>query len=301
MITTNSAVFSRIKSFFKKSKSFIGFLILLCMLIGFVYSSFWFLAMSSDGILKYTEHIFLPFAQFLNPNITGLDVYLRTSLYLFGAIIPLWLLSIILEKIEEMLINFVNKSIELNEQRLAIENQKKILKQYDEISSFSICLSLDYKINNQKQITSKVVYEKIASVFPDLNANINKTLIFSSNNFKKFDEIYEKLLKVLSKIKKRIETKHATEVIFSITTDAYRTKQLDFETIEKEHFEILSFNFKNKASTSALFLKKYKFVNENKYGGIPIGAYNSLDMNNDKTYELNIVDKNLSKTLNNLK
>ena len=49
--------------------------------------------------------------------------------------------------------------------------------------------------------------------------------------------------------------------------------------------------------TTATFAKKYKHLKHDKYAGIPIGEYVYFDDDKTGTYELNVIHKNLEKTL----
>ena len=69
------------------------------------------------------------------------------------------------------------------------------------------------------------------------------------------------------------------------------------EDVKNMHREIQSFNFKNRATSTAIFYKKYKHLNKEKYAGVPIGEYAYFDDSKSKTYELNIVCKNLSQKI----
>ena len=68
-------------------------------------------------------------------------------------------------------------------------------------------------------------------------------------------------------------------------------------SIRKQHFEIQSFNFKNRALSTATFSNKYKHLKHNKYAGIPIGEYAYFTDDKMGTYELNVVYKNLAKAI----
>ena len=125
---------------------------------------------------------------------------------------------------------------------------------------------------------------------------INDVLIITSEKFSKYDLIYESMLKMLSKIKPVVESKYNLEFIPSMTTDAF-CEDVEMSNIKKQHYEIQSFNFKNRACSTAMFVKKYKHLKHKKYAGIPIGEYAYFDNNNTDTYELNIIHKNLNYTL----
>ena len=205
------------------------------------------------------------------------------------------------------------KANRLKEQAKQIKEAKKAyensLKQYDIIKCYSICLSVDYSSKSNislqaKEELNKKVYDKIKNLLlnssKDITIKGKDVLIISSENFDNYDCVYSNLLQILAKVKTVVESKHNLKFIPSLTTDAYYN-MIEAESIKRKHFEIQSFNFKNRALTSALFTKKYKHLNHNKYAGIPIGEYAYFDNNKMGTYELNVVFKNLGQTLETIK
>ena len=103
------------------------------------------------------------------------------------------------------------------------------------------------------------------------------------------------ILLQLSKTKRLIESRYGFKLMPSMTTDAGSEK--NYTAIQNEHFEIQSFNFKNRAIVSGVFSNKYKHLKHKKYAGIPIGEYAYFGGGKTKTFELNVVHKDLTKIL----
>jgi hypothetical protein len=170
---------------------------------------------------------------------------------------------------------------------------------------YSICLSIDYegdKITSvqAKKALNQGIYLKIAEILktiePSGNVTHDDVLIFRAQNFSKYDRVYDSILNGLSKIKNVLEKKYGCKIIPSITTDAY-SGILTQSNIKRRHFEIQSFNFKNRSLSTATFVNKYKHLKHEKYVGVPIGEYAYFGNEKMGTYELNVIHKNLSKLL----
>jgi len=110
-----------------------------------------------------------------------------------------------------------------------------------------------------------------------------------------YDSVYSNLLKSLAEIKRKYENAYKLNLIPSTTTEAYNAKE--DAKIEENHFKIRSCNFKNRACATNDFAKKYTHLKHVKYAGIPIGDFVIFENNVPKTYELNIIYKNLSDSL----
>ncbi len=306
MIETSDAFVNDVKSKIKNIKNTIVFLIGTSVCLSVAYFAYWVLVMSDSGILAYTQNIFNPIANFINPNNSSPEIYRTTSYVLFSLVIPFGILSFVCDKIEDYIINLHNEMLEIKDKKAKLQAYKNSLKQFDEIKSFSICLSLDYKSKRElsdqtKETLNKIIYLQFKNIFKELipKTNItstNEVLVITSDNFSEYDYIYSSSLKILAKIKDYADKKYDVELIPSLTTDAYKNN-VEIENIKKNHFEIQSFNLKNRACSTALFSKKYQHLKQSKYVGIPIGEYTSVDKNKSATYELNMINKNLTQTL----
>lgn len=294
-----------VKDRFNGIRKFTTLAVILFSVMSLGYFIFWLGAISDEIFFGYGKGIFEPLAKFLNMGDTSLDIYMNTSLMLVGAIIPTLFVQYLCDKIEEALINENRLKQEKKRQKEMAEEQKSYLGRFDSIKTYSICLSIDYEgekeISRQSKTTmNKVVYSKMAALLSSLEPNskitYNDVFIFTGHNFSNYDNVYDSILNGLSQIKNVIEKKYNYRFIPSITTDAYSGDLVE-TSIRKQHFEIQSFNFKNRSLTTASFADKYKHLRYKKYAGIPIGEY--AYFRNDKmgTYELNVIHKNLSKIL----
>lgn len=310
MINTNSAYISDVKYNCSKAKGIITFLMGAAIAASIVYFLYWIAVISESYVLTYTEQYFRPLALLLSfGGDTSVDMYRHASNMLFASLLPLYLAYYGCDKLQDRLIDEFNKKEEALEKQARVKAYCNSLKQYDVIKSYSICLSLDYSAKrtlseSNKEVLNKIIFNKIKTVLnelvPALEIATGEVLIISSSDFIRFDYVYETTLKILAKIKKYADTKYDIETIPSLTTDAH-IRNIGAEGIKNNHFQIQSFNFKNRALTTAMFAKKYKHINKNKYAGVPIGEYAAMDSNETKTYELNILSKNLTQTLAGLK
>lgn len=269
------------------------------------YFLFWLGSISDDFFYNQFKGLFEPLACLLNPNNTSKDIFLNTSFMLFGTTFAVLFFQYISNKTESNLIQAEN----IKQAKIQQKELKQLKENYDSrfdlIKTYSICLSIDYEskqeISNQNKNTlNKQVYTKLASILkkydPNSKITSGQTLIFTSHNFSKYDIVYEAILKELSKIKNVIENKYKLKLIPSITTDA-SCNESTASMITKSHFEIQSFNFKNRALATAAFADKYKHLKHQKYAGIPIGCYAYFKDDKTDTYELNVIHKDLSKVL----
>lgn len=289
---------------FKKAKNLINLLMGLSVLASIVYLVYWVFIVSDKIVFEYTVNYFSPLANFLFPNGSGFDIYINTSYALFAFVLPLFLLSVILDKTEDKLLKEHEKLLEIKKKKLMVQKKVNHQRQYDDIKQYSICLSADYKPDIiDKEIKNKLNH-KVFSYFEKhllksgykTNIYLKDVFIITSQDFDGYDEVYDTLIKYLAKIKKFINEKYSLILIPTITVDAF-SNNIDIETIEKNHFDIENCNFQNRACSTSMFQKKYKHINKNKYAGVPIGEYALFENDNTKTYELNMICKNLTSAL----
>lgn len=295
----------RVHETFGQIRGFINSLMIFLCLASFAYLFFWIGAVNDDYILEAGSAIFKPLASILYGEEITAATYQNMSVLLFCAIFPTILLQYVCNKIEEYLILNHKKVMKMNEE---IEHQKEMVRfrsRYDGIRMYSICLSIDYQakenINAEnKQKISSALYQKIKNKLkllePRSFVSFSDVLIFSSDNFSNYDMIYDTILKILANAKKDIETNYKISLIPSITTDAYQ-ENFKLNDIRQNHFQIQSFNFKNRSLSSATFANKYKHLKQSKYAGIPIGEYAYFKDDSSKTFELNVIHKNLDMQL----
>ncbi len=294
-----------VKENFRKIQDFVCMIGMFSIMLSGFYILFWIGATNDNFILQEGGKLFSPLANFFYPNDTSVDLYKNTSKLLFFASFPLIAIYYFLDVLKDKIIE---NRIKSNEKILAIreeETKKRNLTRYDGIKMYSICLSIDYQgdkeisIENKNKFNNVIFYNiktKLKAIDYTGLISCSDVLIYSSSLFTKYDLIYDALLKELSNSKKGIEEKYKYKLIPSITTDAY-CENFKLNNVRKQHYEIQSFNFKNRALSTAMFAKKYKHLNQNKYAGIPIGEYAYFDKNSTETYELNVIHKNLSRTL----
>ena len=294
-----------VKSNFSLIKNFTIFSVIALALMSAGYFTFWIGAISDELFFEYGKKIFEPLASFLNTGNVSIDAYLNTSLILLGIIFPVLIAQYLFDKFEETLINIHNSKKQKEQQKELLEEHKNYMSRFDSIKTYSICLSLDYESEKQISIQSKkalnqAIYSKIASILKSIEPNGKVTyddvLIFRAQNFSNYDFVYDSILNGLSKIKNVISQKYNCKIIPSITTDAY-SGTIAETSIRKQHFEIQSFNFKNRALSTASFANKYKHLQQEKYIGVPIGEFVYFGNEKMGTYELNVIHKNLSKAL----
>ncbi len=303
---TNNLFAVEIKAKAKTFRKIITYSIFMLVFLSFVYMVYWIGVMSDDMILDYSGYLFNPLAKFLFPFDDSLYIYRNTSVLLFCLVFPMMALYYVVDKIECRLLKENNDYFENLEKSKQKEEERKRLREFDIIKSYSICLSLNYKNSNIKDETKKhlnnTVFSKLKEtlqvISKSISISINDVMVIYSSNFEGYDKIYSTLLKSLSKIQKILNDKYNIELIPSLTTDAYQNDDMiNLSKIKKQHFEIQSFKMQNRALTSALFRKKYQHLNHNKFAGIPIGEYITTEKNSNNSYELNVVYKDLIKTL----
>ena len=296
------------KDFCNTLRSIVNFTIPIIVGLGFAYMTFWLGVKSDPVILESGQSLFQPLAQLLNPNDTSIDIYFKTAVMCFAYILPATFAYYFINKYEEAKIDKINKNLEAKRK---LDNNKKYLQslqEFETISNYSICLSIDYETNNGdilkiKQELNKNVFDKLNKILK--NAQVvtqilsNDVFIVTSNKFGNYDTIYDTILKALSLIRTSFKNK-GINMIPSITSDASRTV-MPLGRVRQTHFDIQAFNFKNRACSTELFHKKYTYLKRSKYAGVPIGEYAFVDKNNSGSYELNIVYKNLTKTLDEIR
>ncbi len=290
---------------FKHLQDFINSIGIISVVAGGIYLLFWIGAVNDNFILQQGKAIFDPLANLFFANDTSVDIYKNTGFALIFAMAPMVLISYLLDKTKDSLIKQNNRKNEKIYQRKKIEEEKRYATRYDGIKMYSICLSIDYESKNgvkneNKTKLNNVIYPKIKTTLkllePQSFVSLSDVLIFSSDNFKNYDKIYDTILKELSQIKQNIEKNYNLKLVPSMTTDAY-SSNFKLNNVRQHHFEIQSFNFKNRAVSSATFANKYKHLKHNKYAGIPIGEYAYFRDGTTGTYELNVIHKNLNYTL----
>ena len=294
-----------IREGFQKVYKITNILVVLLSILSIVYFLFWIGVTNDSYCLELGKSVFEPLAKFLNNGAEDIGIYLSTSkVCIFSALSILAIRIILSGEEKKSLEDYLQK-----EEALRIKEKLDILKTctntYDSTKAYSICLSIDYESENfvspeRKAKLNSLINEKIAkSLFliePKSYISAKKVLVFAASNFMNYDKIYDAILKELSLAKKVMKSKYDIKIIPSITTDAFTTSY-SISEIKKQHFEIKTFNFKNRSLTTSAFSDKYKYLKQNKYAGIPIGEYVYFGNKKTGTYELNIVHKNLEKTL----
>lgn len=267
-----------------------------------IYFVYWVAVMTDPMIYDLGKWLFEPFAKFLTPTDTSMYIFRTASFKLFGLIIPTLLLYYMVDKYEQRAHEKYNAQLEEQQKQMLLYAKFQKMHKYDAIKEYSICLSLDYSDNSKKESLNGMVFAEVKDTMskkiPYVNVNIvsSDTMVMRSKEFDKYDYTYDVLLKVLACAKKMLSMNYNIEMTPSITTDAFMAGKHN-KDIEQHHFEIQSFNLKNKALCTAEFSKKYQNMKFNKYAGVPIGEYAYFDKQEENTYELNVVNKNLVNTL----
>ena len=306
MISTYSDSYSlNVKDGFSSFRKFIAVSMLACVVSSVGYFVFWLGAISDEVFFEYGRPFFEPLASFLNFGKTSIDIYLNTSFILFCLLFPACVLNFICNKTQEALIEKHELSNEKKRQKELIQAHKDYMARFDSIKTYSICLSLDYQSKKEMSIQSKAtlnraIFSKISSILKAIDSSCkifaNDVLIVTSNDFSNYDKIHDGILNSLAVIKKAIEPKYKCLLVPSFTTDAH-SDDFNDNTVKNQHYKIQTFNFKNRALSTAKFSNKYKHLNKNKYTGVPIGEYAYFDKQKTDTYELNVIHKDLVKIL----
>ena len=197
----------------QKVKKALNVFALISTIIGFGYLVFWSGAINDSYFMELGEGIFKPIANMLYPFDNSVDVYRNTGFTLIFAIIPVIIINSILDSIKNMLIkNDIKKENALIEKERK-EAKENYMARFDGIRMYSICLSLDYE--SKKEISEenklklhKSIFSKIKTTLKlvDTESFISQSdvLIFSSSNFKKYDQVYDKLLSILPEYQKML-------------------------------------------------------------------------------------------------
>ena len=82
--------------------------IILAVIAGFMYLTFYTVAMSDKYILETGAPFLEPLAKFLNPNNTAVEIYKLTAFKLFISIVPIFLIQYIISQIEDNLLDQYN-------------------------------------------------------------------------------------------------------------------------------------------------------------------------------------------------
>ena len=199
---------------------------------------------------------------------------------------------------------FVQEEVKNNRKRL-VEHINAL---YEEMKNYSICLSLDYKRNGKyknenKEVLNKVIYSEIKktiSKIPNIRiSNTGDILVIVSCDFSSYDRVYSSILKLLSRINSKIKKNYNLVLIPSIVSDAH-AKYPDISSLARDYSNIKHCNFVNQSCSTKVFSKKYILANKSRYAGVPVGEYSILDNDKEVTYDLNLVNKNLSLALANM-
>ena len=309
MFTTTDNFTIVVKDNVKKIKSISKLLIGLCTLFFVIYILYYVLMAGTNDkeVLEQTRHIFDPIALYFHPEIEGLDIYKATAFTFIKFFIPIYVVYLVAEYIQNTMINIHNKTEERRIQNLKKMEKRKYLAQFEEIKYYSIAVSFDYLKNNKSNIPLKainqlnnIIYEKLNNSISNnkLRTSVKGIFTIISTDFSHYDSVYENLLKTVSKIRSLISEKYDIDVIPTITTDAHKQSPLH-DKITKTHFAIKGCNLKNRAVTTSLFCKKYNYLGLSKYIGTSIGVYNDSEqktIGEMETYDLNVVVKNLSES-----
>ena len=156
----------------------------------------------------------------------------------------------------------------------------KSIQKYDAIKNYSICLSIDYKTKRNfskedKKVVNKVIFLKMQELLKRKFVGVeiyvvDDVLISVSSDFYAYDNIYDEIIRMLSKIKSEVDERYCVYMIPSITIDAYRMIP-SMQDIRTDHDNIKHCSLNNMVCSTKIFGEKYKSLNKNKYLGNPIG------------------------------
>lgn len=294
----------QIKSYCQKLRKVVNVIIFLLIALGLAYLMYWQLMTNDDWqTFEETKTYFYPLASVFFPEDPTNDVYRNTAFCLFACTIPVALLYIIIDIIKDFLIKSYFHIKDIQDKKEMEKEKANELLQYEVIKHISLCLSLGWETENNLTEDAKNklnigIYNKIKNTLSKANMKkdikINKALVVKFDSFKNFDNFFNVFLNILASIKKQIEKSGNIEMIPTITVDAY-VEDESFENIEKRHFKITSFNLVNKAISSTMFVKKYKFLNLKKYAGYSIGDY--ADFTDGDVIELHVIHDDLNDVL----
>ncbi len=305
MFKTNEHVV-KIKNACEGFRKLVNYTVTILVIIAFIYFLYYHMITNDNWhTFDDTKPLFLPLANLFEPDNTSNGVFLHTTGYLLVCAIPVWLLYYVADLIKDVLIKIHIAAEDRKAKKDEEIAKKNALLQYEVIKYLSFCLAFDWESENKltEDAKSKLnagLYSKIKKA---ISANsikkemwINKTLVVKLESFKDFDVLFEILINILAKIKSQIEADGNLEMIPTIYVDAYVEPE-KFEVIEKNFFDVMKFSLKNKAISSAMFVKKYSFLKHKKYLGYSAGDYASFEGNNIDNFEINFIYDDLNETL----
>ena len=303
MFQVHDSFILNVKRYSKSIRSFIVLATGLCIFGGIMYGLYWSLALNGDIVVEFLQQYFAPLVSKFFDDVNNLDNYLSMSMYLFIASGPCLFTHYLVQKTEEIIIDIHQKNLEAKKRADRILAERVREQEYTDISSYSICLSMDFSenINLSENFTNEInIYltkllkkelKKITTNFEIINS---KAILIYSKDFYSYDKIYSTVLKQLANIKNLLSDK--IKFLPTITTDAYTGEFTPEKTI-RQHFDIAKCNLQGRSTATSTFRKKYMHICQNKYAGIPIGLYSTFEKENYKEYDLNLIHKNLNSTL----
>ncbi len=305
MFKTTDEYAVSIKRGFRKIKSYLTFGGGLCLVVSIIYFLYYgLLASSNDPVaLEYTEGFFNPVAQWLHPDLAGMELFKQTAITLLKYTIPCYILYIIAGGVEKLLLDINTKVNETKIRSMKKAEENKYLQQFENIKYYSIAISFDYKKNGSdipnKAINqlNKVIFERVTNSITTKKIKVQASgiITITSSDFTFYDALYENVLKTIRRVRELIKEKYCIDIFTTITTDAY-TRQPIIDNIIGTHFAIKGCNLKDKAINTNQFYKKYNYMGYSKFAGTSAGIYNNFNekQREEEEYDLNIVINNLS-------
>lgn len=293
-----------VKRYSKSIRKFLVTASALCIFLSILYGFYWSLALNGDIVVEYLQQYYSPLVGLFFDDITDLENYRTTGEYLFIMSMPFILAHYIVQKLEEMIIAIHQKKTENRKRVERIKIEKEMEKEFTDIKSYSLCISMD--ISENKNLTPgfseelySYVYKTLKKELIKISENIQimnhaRAILVYSKDFMMYDDVYNEILRQLSNIKNILGENII--LIPTITTDAYINEFNPEKTI-RQHYDIVKCNLDGRSTTTAVFRKKYTHLHKNKYAGTPIGLYSTLESNNYREYDLNVIHKNLNTTL----
>ena len=278
------------------------------LLLSTAYGLYWGLALNDHIVVEYTQQYLAPFLSLFFDDINDLNNYSTMSLYLFLFSIPCCIAHYITEKISEALILMDQKAQEAKKRAERIQIEKAKEEEFTQISSYSICLSLDFSKNKYLNPTfneklNAYIVKSLKRTFNKAGRNVDVTtnsnaILVHSKDFYSYDETYSTVLKELANVKNLLGSN--VEFTPTITTDAYVGEYNPQKTI-KQHYDIVKCNLQGRSTSTAIFNKKYTHLKQSRFAGTPIGLYTTFENQNYKEYDLSVVHKNLNATISTIK
>ena len=275
----------------------------LLIVLSIAYGFYWSLAMNGDIVIEFTQQYFSPIVSLFFEDITNLENYRITGMYLFMMSAPFIIAQYLVQKMEEIIIAIHQKKTEARKRAERIEIEKEKEKEFTDISSYSICVSMDVSDNKNlspdygrklQDYVAKILTKELHKISSKIEVYNHRAILVYSKDFMEYDNIYGEILKQLKNVKNILGDN--MEFIPTITTDAYYGECNPEKTI-RQHFDIVKCNLDGRSTATALFRKKYTHLYQNKYAGTPIGLYTTFEGANYKEYDLNVIHKNLNRTL----